>query len=226
MAADQEPDVLLVAAHVPELSGLRRWFGDRRRAVLSGIAVHAEAVGIGLPAAAGGMTALLERVRPRAVIMMGTCGSYEGQGIEVGQMVIGRKLHLVSASVALGHGAFPEIMPTVVEADPDLSAGLAGPGLRVVDVATTLAITIDDTLSRILGQREGCHVEHLEAFAVAQRAACSGVPFATVLGVANRCGSNAREEWKANQTRAGDSVARHVVAWLERGAAGLRTGRR
>jgi nucleoside phosphorylase len=226
MAAEQDPDVLLVAAHLPELSGLRRWLGDRLRADIGSIAVLADAVGIGLPAAAGGMTSLLERVRPRAAILIGTCGSYDGQGLDVGQVVVGRRVHLVSAAVALGQGAFPEPMSTVVETDKALSAGLAEAGLRSVDVATTLAITVDDGLSRTLGRREGCHVEHLEAFAVAQRAASSRVPFAIVLGVANRCGANAREQWRTNQRRAGDDVARQVVAWIERGAPGLRTGRR
>jgi nucleoside phosphorylase len=225
MATERAPDVLLVAAHLPELCGLRRWLGEALRADFGGFDVSADAVGIGLVAAAGGLTALLERIRPRALVLVGTCGAYQGQGIDVGQVVVGRRIHLVSAAVALGRGAFPQPMSTVVDVDPALSAGLAEPGLRAVDVATTLAITIEDGLSATMGRREGCHVEHLEAFAAAQRAASRGVPFATVLGVANQCGSSAREQWKANHRRVGDEVARHVAAWLERGAPGVRAGR-
>jgi nucleoside phosphorylase len=222
MAADREPDVLLVAAHPPELSGLRPWLGAELHAEMGGIEVLAEPVGIGLSAAAGGMAALLDRLRPRALVLIGTCGAYPGRGPDLGQVVVAGTVHLVSAAVALGQGAFPDPRSTAIDTDPALSAGIGGSGLRSVDVATTLAITVDDGLCGQIGRREGCHVEHLEAFAVAEQAAPRRVPFACVLGVANRCGGAAREQWRANHGRVGDDVARHVAAWLERGAPGLR----
>jgi len=222
MAARKNPDLLVVAAHLPELSGLRRRLGDGLRSDVAGIDVSAEAVGIGLPAAASGMAARFERSRPRAVILIGTCGAYDGCGLEIGQVVVGRRVRLVSAAVAAEKGVFPEPLSTVFDTDAALFERLCGAGMSAVDVATTLAITIDGGLASTLCRRESCAVEHLEAFAVVQCAASYRVPFAIVLGVANRCGAGAREQWRANQRRAGVGAAAHVVAWLERGAPGLR----
>jgi nucleoside phosphorylase len=221
MPADRYPDVLVVAAHLPELLGLRPWLGNRLRGEIAAVRVSAEAVGIGLPAAAGAIAAALDRNCPRAVVLIGTCGAYDGRRLNVGDVVVARRVHLASAAVALGQGAFPAPMSIAVDATPALREKLGGAGVRAVAVATTLAITVDDWLAATLAKRESCDVEHLEAFAVAERAASEGVPFAIVLGVANLCGAHARDQWMANQRRAADGAARHVAAWLERGAPGL-----
>jgi len=221
MAARKNPDLLVVAAHLPELSGLRRRLGDGLRSDVAGIDVSAEAVGIGLPAAASGMAARFERSRPRAVILIGTCGAYDGCGLEIGQVVVGRRVRLVSAAVAAEKGVFPEPLSTVFDTDAALFERLCGAGMSAVDVATTLAITIDG------GSRRRCAAAKAARSSTSRRSPWSNAPPRT-RAVRDRargrepCGAGAREQWRANQRRAGVGAAAHVVAWLERGAPGLR----
>jgi nucleoside phosphorylase len=115
-------------------------------------------------------------------------------------------------------------MRVTLDPDPALGQALAGEWVRRVGVATTLAITTDDALADRVAETLGCEVEHLEAFAVAGACALAGVPMAVVLGVANRVGSRAREEWLRHHPAAGKAASDVVAAWLDRGAPGtLRT---
>jgi nucleoside phosphorylase len=115
-------------------------------------------------------------------------------------------------------------MNVVAEIDADLSSAVGG-GARAVDVATTLSITTDDALARRVGEALGCEVEHLEAFAVAAACSAERVPVIAVLGVANRVGSAARDEWRRHHASAGKAATDVVAAWLASGAPGtpLRT---
>ena len=79
----------------------------------------------------------------------------------------------------------------------------------------------DLALANRVGDALECEVEHLEAFAVATACARARVPLAVVLGVANRVGSRAREEWLHHHQAAGKASTDVVAAWLRRGAPGL-----
>jgi hypothetical protein len=94
-------------------------------------------------------------------------------------------------------------------------------GARPVDVAATLAITVDDAAASSLRQRTGGSVEHLEAFAVAMACRRAQRRFVAVLGVANAVGARAREEWKAHQAAASEAAAGVVARWLGAGAPGV-----
>jgi nucleoside phosphorylase len=217
-------DVLVVAAHPPELGGLRLSLGEGMQGKIGDVHVVAEAVGIGLTAAAAGTAAVLSTYAPRALVLVGTCGVYTSRAadLRVGEVVTARRLHLASASAVLGRGAFPA--PMVVEIDPDaeLSRAVAC-DTRRVDIATTLAITTDDLLATEMSEALGCEVEHLEAFAVATACARARVPLAVMLGIANRVGSHARDEWRHHHQAAGLAAIDGVLAWLRRGAPGVRT---
>jgi len=215
--------ILILSAHLPELSGLRPTLGDDLSGTSGGGAVEARPVGIGLAAAAAGAAAALHEVGPRAVILVGTCGAYAGRGVGIGEVVVGRRLCLVSTAVAENRAAFPDPMRTTAEASAPLSVALAQEGAREVVIATTLAITTDDALAAQVAGHRGCHVEHLEAFAVAEACAARGVPLAVVLGVANMVGASAREVWRQNHAQAGDAAGALVARWLERGAPGVRS---
>jgi nucleoside phosphorylase len=110
----------------------------------------------------------------------------------------------------------------LVTLDPDeaFSRALAGESVQRACVATTLAITTDDALAHRVAETLACEVEHLEAFAVAVACAAVGVPLAVVLGVANRVGGRARNEWLRHHDAAGQAATDVVAAWLERGAPG------
>jgi nucleoside phosphorylase len=112
-------------------------------------------------------------------------------------------------------------MRTELASNAELVAALAEGGERRVAVATTLAVTTDDALAARVAERTACDVEHLEAFAVAEACVHANVPFAVVLGVANRVGSTARGEWRQNHHATGHAAGALVARWLERGAPGL-----
>jgi nucleoside phosphorylase len=95
---------------------------------------------------------------------------------------------------------------------------LTDAGARAADVATTLAITVNDDAAGFIARESATEVEHLEAFAVAIACAAAGVAFAAVLGVANVVGARAREQWQANHHRAAARAASVVLQWLRDGA--------
>jgi futalosine hydrolase len=211
--------VLVVSAHGPELSGLRTTLGEASSG--GERKVVAQAVGIGLVAAAVGAASAIRRAGPRAVVFVGTCGAYPGRGLSLGDVVVGRRLFLTSTAVLEGRGAYPAPMRTAADANAPLADALANEGAREVTVGTTLAITTDDGLAERIAR--DADVEHLEAFAVAEACSAAGVAFAVVLGVANFVGANAREQWRANHRAAGDAAGALVARWLERGSAGFKS---
>ncbi len=66
----------MVAAHLPELEGLRKVLGAGLRGQVGALRVAARAVGIGMCASAAGTMAALTEFAPRAVVQVGTCGVY------------------------------------------------------------------------------------------------------------------------------------------------------
>lgn len=215
-------DVLVVAAHPPELGGLTSLLGESLGARVGGVDVVARAVGIGLAAAAAGAGKAIRSSTPRCVVLVGTCGVYRrsDRDLGVGAVVRATRIHLASTAVVEGRGAFPAPMTVTAEPDDVLSVAVGG-GAIPVEIATTLAITTDDDLARRISESLGCEVEHLEAFGVAAACAAEGVPLAAVLGVANRVGSQARDEWARHHESAGKAATDVVAAWLASGAANL-----
>jgi nucleoside phosphorylase len=211
--------ILILSAHLPELSGLRSILGPDLSGTCGTRAVVARAAGIGLVAAARGAALALRSFEPSAAVFVGTCGAYAGRGVSIGEVVVGRRIFLRSTAEAEARGAFPAPMRTDLEASEPLSSALAGAARRVT-VATTLAITTDDSLASKIADR-GSDVEHLEAFAVADACAEANVPFAIVLGVANVVGSTARDEWRRHHQSAGHAAGSLVAQWLEGGSSEL-----
>jgi nucleoside phosphorylase len=214
-------DILILSAHLPELAGLGPLLGPELKARVGGHRVVAKPVGIGLSAAARGTASRLASQRPRAAILVGTSGAYEASGLGIGEVVVVERTRLASTASTEGRAEFPAPMSTLCELDPNLSRALGAGRLRGVDAATTLAVTVDDALARTIATSLRCAVEHLEAFAVAECCAAEGVPLAILLGVANRVGRTAREEWRLHHRTAGAAATAHVAAWLEQGAPGL-----
>jgi purine-nucleoside phosphorylase len=188
-------------------------------------------VGIGaVDAAAGAARAILEH-RPRRVLFVGTAGVYprgrEGlsrEGLPIGGAAVAGELVCVSTAALRGDGYLPE--PQIVRAasSPRLSALLSSTDGPWPTVACPLAITRSAALARRIATATGALLENLEAFAVARAAVAAGVEFAAVLGVANRVGPVAHDEWRAHHRRASRAACTLVARWL-RGAPGLRPGR-
>lgn len=175
--------MLVLAAFAPELAALDP-------------GLERATVGIGLVDAALGTARALAARKPREVVLVGTVGAYPGSGLAIGEVVRAERVVLASPSGALIEAISREI--EVDRSDPnDLTLSP-----RSVVVATTLAITTDDTVARSLEAATGAQVEHLEAFAVARACQVANVRFSAVFGVANTVGSRGREEWRANHEAA------------------------
>jgi len=208
-------DVLVVGAFLPELDPLRGALGDGMSGEVGGARVTARVVGIGLPMAAAGTAMYVGDLRPRAVVAVGTCGAYAGSRLAIGDVLVARRVHLVDPSVLRGASQFPEPMSIVTDADGPMTHALArSSGARTGEVATTLAITVDDDLAAHVARITGAEVEHLEAHGVAAACAARGVPFTAVLGVANLVGAQAREQWRVHHREAANAAAGAVLRWL------------
>ena len=146
-------DVLVVAPHAPELEGLGAVLGRELTANLQGIQVVAKSVGLGLPGVAGGTVQRLERFRPRALVMLGTCAAYPGRGLTPGQVVVAEQVAVADAAVLKGWSSFPDPMTGRVVAHPGMVGGLSNTGTRRVGVASPCAVTSDPNLAHSAPQR-------------------------------------------------------------------------
>jgi nucleoside phosphorylase len=127
---------------------------------------------------------------------------------------------MVDPSAVAGLSQFPAPMTLALEANVPMGEAIAAGGARLVDVATTLAITVDDATASRVARSTHCQVEHLELFGVATACVARGIPFAGVLAVANFVGAGARDEWRAHHHAAEAMAADRVIRWLESGASG------
>ncbi|MFW6067163.1 MAG: hypothetical protein ACOC97_02415 [Myxococcota bacterium] len=222
---DEEPfDLLLVAAHAPDLHGLRRHLGDALRGRIGGMAVAARAVGVGLVAAGVGTMRRILQTRPRGVVLLGTCGVYPGEpDWQPCDVVVPDVMRAVDHAVLAGKSAHPEPMSTELRAHELLSAGLAAarPRIRRVAAASPLAWTVDDAFAAAVPRATGCRAESLEAFAVASACQLVNVPFAAVLGATHVAGSRGSEDRRRFGRDAATVASEVVTDWLHAGAQGL-----
>ena len=212
--------VLVLAAFCPELAPFRTELGDTLTGAIAGLSVAARVAGVGLPAAAAGAMAHIAELQPEAVVLVGTCGAYVGAGLAIGDVVAARRLHLVDLASLAGQAEFPEPVAVTLDANGPMSEGLTAVCARACSVATTLAITVDDSLAARIAGGVGADVEHLEAHGVAVACAARGVPFAAALGVANFVGARGRNEWRVHHAFAEAAAVKRVLKWLELGARG------
>lgn len=224
MTTAKGADLLILAAHAPELVGFRPTLGTTLAGVIRSLRVVCATVGVGMPVAGAGTMRHLREARPRAVLLVGSCGVYPrpGQFPQL-SLVVPERIQLMDPGVLSRKSAIPAPMQTVIEPDPMLTHGLASldPETHGGTLAATLSITIDDTLATRLGKKSGCQTENLEAFSVGLACAALSVPFASVLAVTNTVGERGREQWSKNQRKAAERSARAVMDWIHRGARGL-----
>lgn len=217
-------DLLIVAAHAPEFVGLRAALGTGLAGVVGSVRVVCAAVGVGMPVAGAGTMRQLRDARPRAVILVGSCGAYPKRAVPaLLDLVVPERVQLVDPTVLADKAAFPAPMQTSLDTEPLLSHGLAGTvaDVRRGRVAATLSITTCDVLAARIGKRSECDTENLEAFAVGLACAALAVPFAAVLAVTNVVGSEGREQWSKHRRKAAERSACLVLDWIHRGARGL-----
>lgn len=237
-------DLLVLAAYAPELASMRRLLGDHLYGNVSGVVVACKAVGVGLPNATAGTTLRLMQLRPRAVVLVGTCGLYlnpdatvpgtihdpqagaphaAGQ-YAIGDGVVARRVQLVDPIEIEQRGAMPEPMSRTIDCNPMIALGLGQGRTPTAEVANTLVLTTDDALGTLVSAGSGCVVENLECFGIANACALQNVPFACVVGIANHVGAKGRDEWRAYHKPAAHAACELVNRWLVAGAMGLPHG--
>lgn len=224
MHGETRTDLLIVAAHAPEMAGLRPWLSDSLIGQIRGLTIRGKAVGIGMAVAGPATTRGILAVSPRAVLLVGSCGVYPNlQQYRPHDVIVATRVQLVSHAVSAGRSEFPGPMQTSVECSPMLAAGLAEAGARAFpsSIACTLAQTVDDALAAAVHPATGCEAENLEVFAVAQACKAAEVPFTAVLGVSNIVGSTGAHDWRQFQRAAVNAAAEVIVTWIQRGAQGL-----
>lgn len=218
-------DVLVLAAHPPELVGLRSHLADNLAGTLNGLHVVAKTIGVGMAVAGAGAANRIHQLSPRAVILLGSCGVYPGShNYRPLDVVIPSRCHLFDPSVGAGRAEFPEPMQTELSPHALLGAGLlaaAGGSGRHAPVATTLAITTDDAVARAVHPATGFEAENLELFPVALACRAADLPFSGVLGVTNMVGSTGRTDWRNYQRDAAVVAAEVILNWIHTGAQGL-----
>ena len=168
-----------------------------------------EVVGVGPLVAAASAAALIERLQPQSVVLLGTGGAYAA-GPAVGTAVVSARLGLSSGVAALGLGYVPR-PPGPIDGDPALLAAL--PHVPRAHVRTVAAVTTDLALAERLS--DGWSVEHLEAYAVAWACRCARVPFLAVLGIANDVGPEAHVQWLTHRDAARQAARDAIVPLLE-----------
>jgi nucleoside phosphorylase len=174
-------------------------------------------IGVGLVEAALAAGQILETLRPRAVILVGTAGVYPSSAdrFPVGTAAVAGEIALVPEILPGDDTYLPEIMPRKELATAALAKQIRkASGLPAAKVANPLAISASRRAAACAARRSGCDLENLEAFALARAAASMDIPFAVVLGVANQVGPSAHREWKKNGASAAAAACEAVLTFL------------
>jgi len=147
--------------------------------------------GIGAIAAAVETSRLVRELRPRRVLFLGTCGAYDDR-LAVGDLLAAASAVATSVEEVDGRAYRPE-------AETRRWAATWKLPLPAHDVAVPPAITTTAEGARVLARLAA--VEHLELTGVFAACSAASVPVAAALGVANRVGPGAHEEWKREHAR-------------------------
>lgn len=216
-------DILAVAAFEPELAALPSAVFRSSGGAIGGFTLRACALGVGAIAAAIRLEQCLADAKPRAVILLGSCGVYPQKPVQILDLVVATTTAIVDAAVVDHRAETPSLLVTTASACPRLSMGLATSiGARKANVATTTGVTISDAYAALLGSR-GFDVENMETFGVFSAAIHSGVRCGALLGVTNHVGSTGRAEWSKHYREVAVRTANALVSWCERGAPGLKS---
>jgi nucleoside phosphorylase len=209
---------LILSAWEPEIAPLAR-LAVRGRGGGRGARFAAAAVGVGPVEAAIGATRAIAAEAPQRVIFVGTAGAYERGAATpaLGKAAVVYDLSAVSTAALRGDGYFPEVQIRRAAGSRPLcralAAGLPDPA-PVLGVACPVAITRSAALGRRIARATGAALENLEAFAVARAAAAAALPFAAVLGVANRVGPAGHRQWRAHHQAASEAACAVIAALL------------
>jgi nucleoside phosphorylase len=207
---------LVVSAWPPELDFFRAQLARlparvRRR-------VTTAAVGVGLVDAGIGTMRALAAHEADTLILVGTAGAYPGytRRYPIGTVVLAASTSLLPHACAGDPAFMPEVMRSRIELSSALARGLGfAARLPRASLACPVGITATNEAARAAARRSGCAIENLEAFSVASAAAAAKTPFVAVLGIANRVGTDAHQEWLKNGACAAERACQAVLDALQ-----------
>ena len=206
---------LVLAAWPPELAHLRACMPElpgrvRQRVTLA-------YVGVGMVEAGIATARLIHEHKASAVLLVGTAGVYPGQPATFGLAgaTIAGRIRLLPQVLFGKHAFLPAIVPTEAKSTPALGRALRkATGLSCADVACPMGITATTKAAKAAAELSGCALENLETFAVARAAAVAKIPFAAILGIANRVGPSGHREWERHAKAAARSACQGVLVGL------------
>jgi nucleoside phosphorylase len=205
---------LIVSAWEPEIAPLRAWLRARRGAARAMLVL--DTVGVGVVDAGIATARLVARARPRRILFVGTAGAY-GAAPAIDAAVVVARAQLISTAALRGDGYLPPplAMAATISAQPAWTRALGRFASGRATAANPLGITRAAALARRIARDAAATVENLELFAVGRAAALAGLPFAAVVGIANRVGPRAHVEWKRHHLGASAAACTVVTRWLE-----------
>src|SRR5436190_598784 len=107
MTTKPDVDLLVLAAHRPELVGLEAALGPELSGHIARVRVACATIGVGLPAAAAGTARRLHQSQPRQVLLLGSCGLYPKRAdFRPLCPVVPGEVHLVDGHVLAQRAAF------------------------------------------------------------------------------------------------------------------------
>lgn len=186
---------LVAAAYPPELEGLTALCAEP----MAQGRVVARAVGVGLVEAAAGVERAISELQPTRIVLVGTAGCFPSSALSIGQVVVARRAHLVARE--------PEYLPALLKTRADADALFAQAfskalGAPLVEVASTLGITLADAEAARLTSQGPAQIEQLECYAVLAGALRHKLPATGVFAIANRVGSMGAAEWRQHRADA------------------------
>ena len=168
------------------------------------------AIGIGLVDFSAGLEAVLKDHAIDRVILTGSCGVYPGVVGQwsVGSLVAPREVILADSLAPSGKTYFPAPLPQYCRLDEELAACL----LPSADgrALTLAAITTDDDIAWALEQHYQAHFEQMELFALARVCELHRLPAAALLGVTNRVGAAAHQQWRSTAAAVAERCCEHL----------------
>lgn len=174
--------------------------------------------GIGKINAASAVTALLEIIKPRVVIVIGCGGAYPDSGLAVGDLALASEEILADEGVLtpqgfvdfatlgfplLEHGGplmeqrFPADPQLLAAAQPLLASTAIEGGAKLVTgpLVTVSTCSGTDQAARTMARRTGGICENMEGAAVAQICRLYEVPFLEMRGISNRVENRNLDRW-------------------------------
>lgn len=153
--------------------------------------------GVGKTGAAAATAARLARGGVRGVVSFGVAGAYPGEGLGIGDVVVGTEIGVLDEGLDTGERFVPFARAGMhvpgagwMTCDPALAGPVPRDATFRVVHGRIATVSVCAGSARLAAERaaSGAVAESMEGAAVAHAATLFGVPFAEIRGISNLCG--------------------------------------